>query len=128
MFLLILFDYEEECGTFQIDTTHSQMNATLPAGERIFHIGGFGDIRDGLTCHASCYQLLYSRLGYTHLFEDVLPLLQYLKTCRSIFLQLGTSSLLWSEYGRVENGLDQVSAESWLLEQMKPPASVPTQF
>jgi len=62
---LDLFDYDEECGTFQIITTHSQMNATLPAGKEVFRVSGFGEIHDGLTCHASCYQLLYSRLGYT---------------------------------------------------------------
>jgi len=116
-----LFDYEEECGTFQIITTHSQMNATLPAGKEVFRVSGYGygTIRDGLSCHASCYRLLYSRLGYTLLFEDVLPLLQ----CHGYgvgydtSLQLGTSSLLWSEYGRVENGLDQVFAQSCPLGQ-----------
>ncbi len=115
-----LFDYEEECGVFQINTTHSQMNATLPAGEAAFHVGGFGEIHDGLTCHAACYQLLYSRLGYTLMFEDVLPLLQshrYVGGYGGMPLQLGTSSLLWSQYGRLENGLDQEFAQSCPLGQ-----------
>lgn len=63
-----LLDYEEECDAFQINTTHSQMDATLPARDAAFHVGGFDETHDGLTCHASCYQLLHSRLGYTLMF------------------------------------------------------------
>lgn len=110
-----LSNYEEDYGAFKINTTPFQINTTLSEAESL-QVGSFGELRDGLTCHRSCYQLLYSRLGYMLVIDDVVPLLLYDSERYGPWGgSLSTNSLLSSEYGRLENSLDQVLARSYLL-------------
>ena len=99
-----LFKYDEELGWFSIHATHLAQEA--------FVVGRLGN--DGLTCHASCHQLLCQRLGYTLLYEDVLPLLLCCDSEASDAFtdsRLDVHSLLNSQYGREVNLVNQVFAQ-----------------